>query len=94
VPGLRLSIDGEVVGTAGGDNTVDLILNNMVIGSESTAGTSRSFNGLLDDLGGGTGVLTTSAVPEPATVGLLAAGLLGLLPWGIRRRHRDARTAN
>ena len=51
VPSLRLYIDGVVVGTAGGNDTVDLILNNMVIGSESTAGTSRPFNGLLDDLG-------------------------------------------
>lgn len=50
VPSLKLFINGAVVGTAGGNNTVDLILNNMVIGAESTAGTSRPFNGLLDDL--------------------------------------------
>ncbi len=51
VPSLRLYINGAVVGTAGGNNSVDLILNNMVIGAESSAGTSRPFNGLLDDLG-------------------------------------------
>jgi hypothetical protein len=51
VPNLKLFIDGTEVGTAGGNNTVNLILDNMVIGSESTAGTSRPFNGLLDDLG-------------------------------------------
>ena len=51
VPDLKLYINGAIVGTAGGNNTVDLILNNMVIGAENTAGTSRSFNGLIDDLG-------------------------------------------
>jgi hypothetical protein len=51
VPSLRLYIDGVAVGTAGGNNTVDLNLNGMVIGAENAAGTSRSFNGLLDDLG-------------------------------------------
>jgi hypothetical protein len=51
VPSLRLYIDGQVVGTAGGNNTIDLILNNMMIGAGNTAGTSRPFNGLLDDLG-------------------------------------------
>jgi len=51
VPGLKLYINGAEVGTAGGNNTVDLILNNMVIGADNTAGTSRPFNGLIDDLG-------------------------------------------
>jgi len=169
VPSLRLYIDGLEVGSAGGNNTVDLILNNMVIGSESTAGTARSFNGLIDDLGvwneplsdtkvkgihsfatsslnygqadvaslyglsagqstitsdgatwdyatgltgglgevqwlgggtyamnlgDGTGVQTISAVPEPTTGGLLAVGILGLVPWAIRCRVGEIRTAN
>jgi hypothetical protein len=51
VPSLRLFINGAAVGTADGNNTVDLGLNNMVIGSDSLAGTSRSLNGFLDDLG-------------------------------------------
>lgn len=50
VPSLKLFINGAVVGTAGGNSAVNLNLENMVIGSESTAGTSRPFNGFLDDL--------------------------------------------
>lgn len=46
VPSLRLYINGSEVGAAGGNNTVNLNLNNMVIG----AGFSRPFNGLIDDL--------------------------------------------
>lgn len=46
VPSLRLFINGTAVGSAGGNNTVDLNLSSMVIGS----GFSRPFNGLIDDL--------------------------------------------
>ena len=48
---LLLFIDGDRQGASGGGNMANLILNNMVIGAENTAGTSRSFNGLIDDLG-------------------------------------------
>jgi hypothetical protein len=46
VPSLRLFINGSEVGSAGGNNTVNLNLTSMFIG----AGFSRPFNGLIDDL--------------------------------------------
>jgi hypothetical protein len=46
VPSLRLYINGTEVGAAGGNNTVNLNLSSMYIGS----GFSRPFNGLIDDL--------------------------------------------
>jgi len=46
---------------------------------EWLGGTSYAMN-----LGGGTGVLTVSAVPEPGSLAMLAAGLLGVA--GLRRR--------
>jgi hypothetical protein len=48
---MMLYLDGVSVGSAGSASMVALNLNSMVIGAENTAGTSRSFNGLLDDLG-------------------------------------------
>lgn len=48
------------------------------------------FGLVLNPNGGGLSTVSAAAIPEPSTMAIAAFGLLGMLVWGRRRRHRAA----
>jgi len=95
-----ITVQNLVDGDATGDNKVDLadlngVLNNF--GSNNPGGDAHhdgnptglsDLNAVLNNFGFGTGAGSVAAVPEPASIGLLAFG--SVLALGFRARRRSA----
>ena len=96
-----LSVAGNLI--LSGNTTLD-VTGSLSAGPYTIANYSGSLNGqfgTLDVPNGytinyGTGSdssITLSAVPEPSTLVLLAAGAFGVIGYGVRRRRAGKRTA-